>query len=216
MKVRNSFRQILAGTAAVGLLVRGAVALATPESAIPAVGAPSSVRENPGSALSQKDQQFMASMAEASNTEIALAKVATAKASDLAVKQFAETMIEDHGKATSDLEKLAADKGMALPTAPDPEKMPALQSLVNETGAEFDRAYMKQAAFTDQPEAQKLFQEASANAVDPDVKAFAKKQVPILARHLEMAKSVGHSAGNLAPSEGDATPFREPRAGTER
>jgi putative membrane protein len=215
MKVRNSFRHILAAAAAAGLLAAGSAAFAT-ETTAPEVGAPSSAGGNPGSTLSPEDRQYVTSMAEAGNSEIALAKMATAKASDIAVKQFAETMIEDHGKAHDDLEKLAAKKGVTLPTSPDPRKMPAMQSLVNQTGAEFDRAYMRQAALSDHPEAQKLFQDASTNAQDPDVKAFAKKQVPVIARHIEMAKSVGHSAGNLAPSEGDSTPFREPRAGTEK
>jgi putative membrane protein len=216
MKVRNSFRHFLAAAVCAGALACAPAVMASSQVNAPEAGSPSSVRDDPGSVLSAKDQQYVNSMAQAGNSEIALAKMATAKASDIAVKQFAEKIIADHGKARSDLEKLAAEKGVTLPTAPDPAKAPAMQSLVNQTGVAFDRAYMQQAAFGDQPEAQKLFQDASTNAEDPDVKAFAKEQVPVIARHLEMAKSVGHSAGNLAPSEDGSTPFREPRAGTER
>ncbi|MGE3958815.1 MAG: DUF4142 domain-containing protein [Vicinamibacterales bacterium] len=48
--------------------------------------------------------------------EVELGKLATAKAQSQEVKQFAQRMVTDHGKANEELKSLAQRKNIALPT----------------------------------------------------------------------------------------------------
>ena len=54
-------------------------------------------------------------------------------------------------------------------------------------GAAFDRAYAK-AMVEDHQEDLRVYQEEAASGTDPDVKAFAARQVPLLQEHLRMAQ----------------------------
>ena len=169
----------------------------------------------PGASLSARDQQLVADMARASLAEVETGKLAAAKASDLAVKEFGERMVEDHSKANQELGKIAKEKDLTLPTEPDAEHRREIAELEKLSGVDFDRRYIQLAAQSDHPTAQRLFEDAATTAEDPKVKKFAEAQVKIIGRHIEMARSVGHSAGNMAPSRDGTEPFREPRAGTE-
>jgi putative membrane protein len=169
----------------------------------------------PGASLSPRDRKLVADMARAGIAEVEAGKLAVAKASDLAVKQFGERMVEEHSKANRELGKIAVEKDVALPTEADAAQRAEIAELAKLSGVEFDRRYIRIAAREDHPEAQRLFEEAATTAKDPEVRKFAEGQMKVIGHHIELARSVGHSAGNLAPSRDEGEPFREPRAGTE-
>jgi putative membrane protein len=63
----------------------------------------------------------------------------------------------------------------------------AKKKLEDKSGADFDKAYMDMMV-KDHEKDVKEFEEASKDAEDSDLKAWAAKTLPTLQHHLEMAK----------------------------
>jgi putative membrane protein len=143
-------------------------------------------RGTTASALSEHDRQFFTEAAHGGMAEVEMGRLATERASNPAVKQFGQRMVDDHTRANNELKQLAARKGVTLPTALDSEQRDKLDRLSKLSGAAFDREYMKEMV-ADHDKDVEEFQKESERATDPDVKAFASKTLPMLQQHLELA-----------------------------
>ena len=140
------------------------------------------------SELEGQDMKFLREMAQGNLAEVQAGKMAQGKAQNPEVKKFAQHMVEDHGKALSENRSLAKSKGVQLPSAPAKKHQDAAKKLEQASGARFDRAFMQQMV-KDHEDALKLHQEAAKTAKDKELKAAAEKAVPVIQKHLEMAKS---------------------------
>ena len=140
------------------------------------------------SALESEDMKFLRGMAQANLAEVQAGKMAQGKAQNAEVKKFAQHMVDDHGKALSENRSLAKSKGVQLPSAPAKKHQDAAKKLEQASGVEFDKAFMQQMV-KDHEDALKLHQEAAKTAKDKELKAAAEKAVPVIQKHLEMAKS---------------------------
>lgn len=138
--------------------------------------------------LSRADYNFAVEAYRGSTEEVALGKLAQEKATDPAVKQFARRMVEDHTKASQQLEDVLAKKGATLPTASTAAAERESEHLAGLSGHEFDKAYMDQMV-KDHKKDVKEFQKAAADARDPDIKAYAATTLPTLQSHLQLAES---------------------------
>ncbi len=121
-------------------------------------------------------------------TEVELGKIAQTKARDPSVRKFADEMIKDHSKANTELATLAKTKGLAVPTTLDSEHNAIVQKLTSKSGADFDAAYSKQ-MMEDHDKTIELFKGATKSS-ESDVAAFAKKMLPTLEKHKQMADSL--------------------------
>jgi putative membrane protein len=124
-------------------------------------------------------------------TEVQLGKIAASKAQDPKVKQFAEQMVTDHSKANEELASIAKQKGLTVPTELDAEHQSMIQSLNAKSGKAFDAAYSEHMD-ADHAKAVALFQGAITGS-DPELAAFAKKTLPTLEQHKQMAKRLSTS-----------------------
>ena len=143
-------------------------------------------RINPGT-LHKKDVKFLVEAASSSRMEIELGQMAQQKGTSQEVKDFGAMMVQDHTKATEELKSLVASKGASLPDTLMPKHRALMDRLNGLEGAEFDKAYMavmRDAHENDIDE----FEDEATDARDPDVKAFATKQLPILQGHHQHAK----------------------------
>ena len=120
--------------------------------------------------------------------EVQLGKIAAEKGSSKQVKEFGPQMQQDHGKANESLKKLAAKKGVQLPTDLEGKHKASVDKLSKMSGDEFDREYMR-AMVDDHKETLEKFQREADNGKDADVKKFASEHVPILKKHLELAQT---------------------------
>ena len=68
------------------------------------------------SSLSSSDRNFLMKAAQGGMAEVDLGQLASQRASDPQVKQFAERMVADHGKANDQLKQIASSKNVTLPT----------------------------------------------------------------------------------------------------
>ena len=140
------------------------------------------------SKLPSGEERFMKEAASGGLMEVQLGKVAAEKGSHQRVKDFGKRMQADHSKANEQLKKIAAKKGVDLPTEPSGEHKSTMDKLTKLSGAEFDREYMD-AMVDDHKEDIEKFQIQADKGKDPDVKKFASDNLPVLKKHLELAQS---------------------------
>jgi predicted outer membrane protein len=140
--------------------------------------------------LSKTDQKILERMAQANIAEVEAGKLAQSKSQNEQVKSFAQQMIDDHGKALSDVQQLAQQKGVTLPTEPDARHKAMAAKLDKMSGAAFDKAYMAQAGVSDHKKVHKELMQAEKRAKDADVKALASKMAPAVEQHLKSAEQM--------------------------
>ena len=134
---------------------------------------------------SPSPQTFVQKAAQDGMTEVELGKVALEKSQNPEVRNFAQRMVTDHGKANSELTTLAKQKGIDAPKKLDAEHQAMVQNLKAKDGASFDSEYSHHMNM-DHSKAISLF-EAVSKSPDKDFAGFAKKTLPTLKEHKEMA-----------------------------
>ena len=159
--------------------------------------------------MTAADQQFMAKAASGGKAEVELGRLASERGTSDPVKQFAQRMVTDHGKANEELTQLAQRKGIALPADLDAKHKQLIDRLAKLSGAEFDRAYSREMQ-RDHDADVKEFQHQAKSGKDADVKAWAAQTLPVLQEHQRQAHQLGTTvgtAGRRTPSsDGSANP----------
>lgn len=130
--------------------------------------------------------QFITMAAQSGLTEVELGKLALNKTSNPDVKKFAAVMVDDHTKANQELQSIASSKNVSVPTALDADHAAMVRSMGNRSGKEFDAVYAKHMV-ADHDKAIDLF-ETETGDTDQDLAAYAKKTLPVLQNHQQMAK----------------------------
>lgn len=168
------------------------------------------------SSLSKADQRIVTDMAQANMAEIAMAKLAQSKSQNEQVKQFAQQMIDDHGKALADVQQLAQTKGVTVPAAPTRSQQAEADKLSTMSGARFDTAYLKQAGVSDHQKVHNMLKKVADKAKDADVKALGAKMLPTVDHHLTMAQQMASGSSKATGSSGTSgTTDSQDKAGTE-
>jgi putative membrane protein len=151
---------------------------------------PDSARAAQGT-VDDRTQTFMNDAALGGMAEVEISKLAKDRASNARVKNFAEMMINDHGAANNDLQTIAREKNVTLPSNLG-KHQEHLEDLSKKKGAEFDKAYMKMMV-NDHKDVVEDFEKCAQNGTDPDVKTFASQKLPTLRMHLDSAKAINQS-----------------------
>jgi len=146
-------------------------------------------------------QKFMTEAASGGMMEIELGKIAESQALHPRVKAFGAMLVADHTKASEELKTLAASKNISLPEAVSADHQKHIDELKALSGADFDKAYIKM-MLKDHRKDINNFEDASMDAGDTDVKAFAAKTLPVLKAHLDSAKAINRAVkGSLNPED---------------
>jgi putative membrane protein len=136
-----------------------------------------------------EDQEFLVEAASGGLMEVKLGQLAAQNASDPAVKDFAQKMVNDHGQANEELKALAARKNITIPSTPGEKHQKHINEMNDKKGKEFDKEYMD-LMVDDHKEDVTKFEKAANDCKDPDIKAFAAKHVPALKQHLQTAEAL--------------------------
>jgi len=131
---------------------------------------------------------FVTKAAQDGMTEVQLGKIALKKSENAQVREFAERMVKDHGKANQELAALAKSKGIAAPKDLDAEHIAMVKELDSKNPAAFDAEYSRHMNM-DHTKAISLF-EATSKSSDADFAGFAKKTLPTLKEHKQMASKL--------------------------
>jgi putative membrane protein len=141
------------------------------------------------SKMSSADTKFMKGAATGGMEEVELGKLAAQKASNPDVKSFGQKMVDDHSKANDQLQQLAGQKGVTLPTSMSTMQKHDMAKLEKLSGAAFDSAYVSMMV-KDHKKDVAEFQHASKSAKDSDLKSWASTTLPTLQDHLKMVQDI--------------------------
>jgi putative membrane protein len=146
----------------------------------------------PGAAgpLNTAEKTFVTKAAAGGLYEVEIAKLAADKATDPAVKSFATMLVDHHSAANAELKALAAMRDVKLPDEVPPDKKQVIDKLRNQSGAGFDREFVQQVGIKDHEQDIKLFQDASRDAKDEQLKSWIDKTLPTLKEHLAAAQKL--------------------------
>jgi putative membrane protein len=123
--------------------------------------------------------------------EIQSSQLALSKQADADTKPFAEKMVQDHQKTSSELKGLVEGSmvKLTLPTSLDSEQQNMLNELNAKSGKDFDQTY-DQIQVKAHREAVALFEAYSKSGEDSELKTWAGKMLPHLKEHLSMAEKL--------------------------
>jgi putative membrane protein len=176
--------RVALAAAAIGLIASLQAPVASAQAVVP--GASSA----PAGKLSHKDSAFLKQAAENGHAEVENSKLALQKSGNAEVKSFAQQMVDDHTKAGQELAALAAAKGVDLPKDPSVMQKGKMKMLSARDGTSFDRHYAESVGVEAHRDTVKLFEKASREADNADIKAFATKTLPTLQHHLQAAEAL--------------------------
>jgi putative membrane protein len=124
--------------------------------------------------------------------EIQSSQLAEQKSDDAPTKSFAQKMVTDHTKTSSEVKAMVSGgklKGVELPTDMSPSQKSMLDKLKGLNGKDFTKQY-----HSDQVSAHKdavsLFERYGTGGDNPDLKDWANKTLPDLQGHLKMAQDL--------------------------
>ena len=142
--------------------------------------------------VARSDRSFAAKVAMGSTNEVALSQLADSHASSDQVKSFAMMMVTDHQKLNAQLSDLAARKGIDISEAVAKGQKHGVESLEKKSGADFDKAYIKEMIKGHKETASVLKKEA-ADSKDSDLAQFATAALPTVLGHLQKAEEIESS-----------------------
>lgn len=136
------------------------------------------------------DRQTFVTQASSSNTlEIQAGQQAQQKGAAAAVRAYGELMVTEHTATGNELADLASQKNLTVSTqllAPHQQQLAVLTPL---TGDPFDDAFADLMVASHQ-EAINLFDQASRQVDDQDLRAWATAKLPALQTHLQGAQAL--------------------------
>lgn len=171
-------------------------ALPAPNSTTPTGStAGTSTATTSSSTLAAADREFFALAASSDMLEMETGRLALDKSQNAKVRAFAQKMIDDHLQASENLRQVVSSNGATPPASMSPAHAAHLQKLQGLSGAEFDREYAAQIGVAGHQEAIALFERASREAANADVRALAEKSLPGKREHLTLAQTLAKAVG---------------------
>ncbi|HET8712071.1 MAG TPA: DUF4142 domain-containing protein [Gemmatimonadales bacterium] len=137
----------------------------------------------------------------ANSIDSAMGELAKSKARSAAVRDFAQTMITDHGGVNRQAVQLATRLNLT-PEANDVSRQlqrgadSARASLSSASGAAFDRAYIAREVEYHQAVLDALDKTLVPNAKNAELKTLLQSVRPAFVAHLERAKQIQSTLGN--------------------
>jgi putative membrane protein len=131
------------------------------------------------------DQEFVKQAAARGQFEIKSAKLVQDKVDDPQVKQRAKSIEQDHQKALDELKQIAKSKNIDFASDMDTQRQRLYDQLKDQNKEQLAQSF-KQQQIQAHKDTIQLFQQASTELKDPELKQFAQKQLPILQQHLTM------------------------------
>jgi putative membrane protein len=141
----------------------------------------------------EKAQSFVDKATVGGMFEVESSELALKTSKDPDVKKFADMMVADHGQANAELEMIAKEEGLTVPSKLD-EKHSAMLKSLQEAGANFDAPYIK-TQLEGHQETVKMFEQYANDGDNDALQNFAVKTLPTLRTHLETIEEMGNRVG---------------------
>lgn len=140
------------------------------------------------------DKAFVKKALEGNATEIQMGQLALQKSNDDQVKQFAQRMVDDHGKMQEQLKPVAQQMGVKVPDGPSKGAMKKMDKMKLLSGDAFDQAYIKDMVKDHKSDASEFKQEAQ-NTQDPQLKQVVTQDYQTIESHLQQIQQLAQTKG---------------------
>ena len=139
------------------------------------------------SVIRMSDSDFAKAAAEGGIAEIKIGELAEDKASNKAVKDLSQRIVEDHTKANDTLKSAASRENISIPAQMNSRDQAAYARLSQLSGAAFDRAYARDMVRDHEADIA-VFRREANDGKDASIKTFAAQTLPTLEEHLKEAR----------------------------
>ena len=145
--------------------------------------------------ISPKTEDFVKEAASSDMFEIQSSQLAVERATDEKVKTYAQQMIADHQKTSTEMKSMiqAANLKVEIPTELLPTHQKLLDGLKALNGADFNRRYVEAQA-TAHKDTVNLFERYGKGGEDEQLKTWANKTLPSLQHHHHMAEELSKAS----------------------
>lgn len=140
--------------------------------------------------MSAFDAEFLQQVARHGHAELQAGLVALERGSTSLIRRFAQRMVDEYAQFESELDGLAANRGIALPDRPDGRQLALITTLATAVGEGFDRRYVHEFGVHAHEQLAALCTRAAETADDADTRAFAAHQLAMLRQRLEIAQAM--------------------------
>lgn len=138
------------------------------------------------------DKAFVKKALEGNEGEIQMGQLALQKSSDDQVKQFAQHMVDDHGKMQDQLKPVAQQMGVKVPDGPSKGEMKKMDKMKSLSGDAFDQAYIKDMVKDHKSDSSDFKLEAQ-NTQNPQLKQLASEGSQTIDSHLQQIEQIAKS-----------------------
>lgn len=156
----------------------------------PGSDAPPSSTAAQTAAPSPEDSSFVTAAAASGRAEAEAGRVMAGRAADPQVRAFADQLDKDHTDANNTLERIAMEKGIALPQGMQPAARAHIDELKTLSGAEADAAFLRHFGTTAHEDTIALFERQASSGQIPELRQFAADTAPKLREHLRLARQL--------------------------
>lgn len=139
-------------------------------------------------AAAKSPKAFVSDAIKGDNAEIEMGQLAEQKGASEQVKDFGRMLASDHATAKTQMTNIAAELGVDVPSDVTPDSKQTYERLSKLSGEQFDRSFA-QAMVKDHEKDIAEFK-AEAEAKNGPASDMAAKQLPVLEKHLEAARSI--------------------------
>ena len=153
-----------------------------------AVGAAPSAGYVAPRTVSAQDQTYLQSSTEGDAFEVKAGRLALHRSQDTAVRRAAATYVRDHSRSGSESVHMAKRLGVHADFAPSPSQQWEIQILSAISATNFGHWYSYLEVLDHKQDLFEAKQEVE-NGSNPEVVASARKEIPMLRRHLGLARA---------------------------
>ncbi len=134
-----------------------------------------------------RDKEFLRMAAIANMEEAHLGQMAESQAARPGIKDFGQTLVQDHTKAYQELAVLDSKLGVAIPKGINVRREKTIERLADLKGKRFDGQFLRDEV-QDHERVLAAFKREAQHARDQDVKAYANQNLPTMEQHLREAE----------------------------
>lgn len=140
------------------------------------------------------DKAFVKKALEGNMAEVQMGQLALQKSNDDQVKQFAQRMVDDHGKMQDQLRPVAEQMGVKMPDGPSKGQMKKMDKMKSLSGNAFDQAYIKDMVKDHKSDSSEFKQEAQSTQ-NAHLKQLATEGGQTIESHLQQIQQIAQSKG---------------------
>jgi len=145
-----------------------------------------------GAGAPMTDQQFVDFAAQTDMVEANLGQLAADAASAQPIKDYAQMLVTDHTADYHQLQDLAKQANLNVPSAIDDEHQKMIAPFQKLKGAAFDKKYSAEMV-AGHTKAIAIYKKEADDAQNAALKSYAQQALPVLQKHEDGAKDLGKS-----------------------